>query len=303
MYKLINKLDKEKKLYKKITITTNHNTKKREVFSFNKELKVFFNKINKKLNKLYEQTLKEEKIENIPYAYRAKIGIKHNAERHKNNSLIYKLDFKGFYDNIEYKTIEKYIKKIIKIKNKNQEDLIKKIIINPKTKGLFQGSPLSGVLSGLACIEFWKIIKKKINNKDIVFTQYSDDIIISQKNNRNYIKLKKIIEIISKSIKEQNTRLIIKKEKTKIQKKNKRVVTGVTINNENKLTIKKKEKRNIKLIIHIISKEQNKDRMEIKLKEKFNLTKRELFGKIAFLKHIDPIYANKIVKKYPKVFI
>ena len=206
----------------------------RKVVEPNPELKQFLKKLNIKAVALYEQLLNEHNLENIPQAYRKNHSVKTNAQIHKNQKIIHKFDFSGFYDSIPFVKIKPYLKQI-------NAPLVKQYYIDPKTNGLIQGSPISGTLAGLALIDFWKQLKKEL--PDAIITQYSDDLTISKtKLNQHQCQ-----NIIKKCLKQTNTPCKLNNKKTTTHKVH-RKITGVTVNHKNQVTTNRDFYRKLRTI-------------------------------------------------------
>lgn len=206
----------------------------RKVVEPNPELKQFLKKLNSKAVVLYEQLLTKYNLENIPQAYRKNHSVKTNAQIHKNQKIIHKFDFSGFYDSIPFIKIKPYLKKI-------NAPLVKQYYIDPKTNGLIQGSPISRTLAGLALIDFWKQLKREL--PDAIITQYSDDLTIS-KTKLNQLQCQKVIK---KCLKQTNTPCKLNGKKTTTHNVH-RKITGVTVNHKNQVTTNRDFYRKLRTI-------------------------------------------------------
>lgn len=237
---------------------------------------------NEKLLKIYERKLKESNLENIPQAYRKNKNVKTNASIHKKNKYWYKFDFTKFFDSISINSLDNVLENIYEDYYENKT-IYKDYFINPKTKGLTQGSPTSGTLAGLVLIPFWKSLKNKL--KDLTITQYSDDLCISSNKRQDINYLKKVIK---ETLKEENIPCKINESKTKILINQARSLTGVSCNHKNKTTLRRSDYRKFRSLFNALNKTANK----LKVLNDFNLTPDEFIGKLSFFLYIDE--TNKI---------
>lgn len=210
-------------------------------------------------------------------------GIKSNAEAHKYNLYILKLDFKDFFPSIKENKIFFLFKKM------GYNDLISRIFTNLCTyEGyLPQGAITSPYLSNLVCMDLDRVLSTICSNREVTFTRYADDLSFSCDNIVSLRKLeKKIKDLVEKYD------FIINEKKTKYMGPNrKKSVTGITINNE-RLAASKLLKRKLRSMIYNSIKNN-----DYKLNDKIK-------GYISYINYIEPNfkektsnYINEIIKK------
>lgn len=262
-------------------------TKWRQVTEIKEPLRSALQEENKKLYEIYEKELEKYDISEIPQAYRKEHDIRTNARIHQNNKIIIKFDFSGFYDHVDWSYIKPYIELIHPDCTQN-EDLYKKCYIDSDTNGVYQGSPCSGTLAGLALVPFWCELKKALPRE--IFTQYSDDLIISNTDKHQ----KEMENIIIQCLKKANREFTLNKSKTTTQCDHFRSVTGVHINRNDQMTPKRSDYRKYRSLLHGLSKTQD----PVAFVQSIGETPSQFLGKLNYVKSIDETgKINKIIKR------
>lgn len=218
-------------------------------------------------------------------AYSKGNSIKKNALIHKNSNYILHLDITSFFESISHYHLDRLLKKIDGI-NTTDIDLIKKIVFY-RGQYLVVGSVASPIISNCVMYDIdEEITNKCIKGTNLIYTRYADDIIISSK---EYID-ENIIKDIENILNENKFVLNCKKTYF-MNKKSKRAVTGVVIdNNNNSLSIGCKKYREVKREIYrfLIKGEGNKDK---------------ILGYLSYIKDINTKKYNdlkKVYKEYDK---
>lgn len=262
------------------------------------QLKAVLKLINQDLTEFTEDLLAKEDLFDIPQAYRPNKSIRTNAMIHKNSKVIIKFDFSKFYDCTKFEYFEKYLYQLYP-DTKEIRPLIKRLLIDPNTNGLTQGLPCSGALANLSLIPFFKELKANLDD-NIIFTQYSDDLIFSLKNNNKptyQFNIKTLTHLIIKTLRKVNLNYKINTKKTTKQKNHHRKVTGIRINDDNKCTPSRNTYRFFKLFFHLL---QTNDIN--KLLNDFNIESiTSLKGMLSYAKSIDETNKiNNLITYYEK---
>lgn len=259
------------------------------------ELKIALKDWNVEITDHYVNQLEKYDLTLLSQAYLPGKSIKTNAKLHQHSSRIIKFDFSGFYDSVQFKYLSEDIRHLT---NGSDEDLtlIKRLIIDPETGGVTQGLPVSGALAGLALIPFWKHLRDTLDD-NIFFTQYSDDLTFSLKNNRDTkgFSVQELTNSIKYSLIQTNRKFEINELKTTVQENHFRKITGVRINHNNQLTPSRKDYRLFRTITHVLSKESDTDSV---LKQFGFKSKASFTGKISYMRSIDE--TGKIQKHLDK---
>lgn len=269
----ITKLSKNNSSYKMYVIPKKHGS--RIIYHPSKDLKLL-------QYWLVNRIFKKFPISKYSTAYSKGNSIKKNALMHKNSNYILHLDIEHFFESITSYHIDKLLNKINNLDD-NDKTLIKDIILF-NGKYLVIGSVASPIVANCVMYDIdLKIFNNCIKNTDLIYTRYADDIIISSK---SYIN-KEIINEISSILQDNNLKLNTKKTYF-MNKKGKRYVTGITIdNNTNKLSLGHKQYRTIKNMIYnfLVKQIGNKD---------------QILGYLSFIKDIDENKYNSLRSTYLK---
>lgn len=180
-------------------------------------------------------------------AYRNGKSIKDNAECHKNNPYLLKMDFQNFFNKIKPDIFfEKLNALDVKYDGKDKKHLRNFLFWKPGQKRsithiLSIGAPSSPFVSNFVMFDFDFEISKWCAEFDIVYTRYADDITFSTARKNILFSVPKIVKnILSKHA----SGITINEAKTIFTSKaHNRHVTGVTITNDGKLSIGRKKKK------------------------------------------------------------
>jgi RNA-directed DNA polymerase len=230
-------------------------------------------------------------ISNNATAYKLGSSIKINANRHKNNKYILKMDFKNFFESITLQQIEKHLELNLAANiTKDEARAFSKICcIKLSTKNqecLSVGAPSSPVLSNSIMYDFDIEAETWCKQKAITYTRYADDLVFST-NKKN---ITKEIEEKIKSFISSSTSLTLKFNRKKtihLSKKYNRTITGLVISNENKVGLGRDRKRAISKQIFLF-KNNHLEQGDIS----------QLQGLLGFAKHIDQNFIESLNKKF-----
>lgn len=224
-------------------------------------------------------------------AYRESIGIKDNALAHKDNEYILKMDFQNFFNKIKPDLF------FTKIKNINlaytQEDrfiLSNALFWKPGKKRsvtlvLSVGAPSSPFISNFVMYDFDAAMSAWCEDNDITYTRYADDITFSTNiKNSLFVVPRQVKKILAK----HSPSITINESKTIFSSKaHNRHITGVTITNDNEISIGRKKKREISALIH---------KFTLNLLSQDEI--KRLKGLLSHSYYIEPSFNSKMVHKY-----
>jgi RNA-directed DNA polymerase len=231
-------------------------------------------------------------IHDAAMAYRKNLSIKDNAIAHKDNSYLLKLDLENFFNSISNILFWDVWGSIIPLPSDVDKQTLDNLLFwcPSKTTGgtlvLSIGAPSSPLVSNFFMYQFDCAISNVCLEKEIVYTRYADDLTFSTKHKDILFELplivkEKLADLFGNSIK-------INRKKTKFSSKaHNRHVTGITINNDGKLSLGRERKRYIKHLVHQfqLNKLDKEDELHLR-------------GLLAFTKHIEPIFLQSLKKKY-----
>lgn len=201
--------------------------------------------------------------------------LRTNAERHKDNLYILKLDFKDFFPSIDHKKVFFLFYQL------GYNCYIANVLANICTyeDKVPQGAVTSPYLANILCKQLDKRIYKYCCKRDIIYSRYADDLTFSS-NNRD--ALKSIFGMINKIVTSEGFALNIDKIKF-LSPKTKKTVTGVTVN-DGLIKAPSEMKRKVRAMIHkaIVTGDYSQS-VQIK-------------GYIAYISSIEDDFKDRVVK-------
>ncbi|EGQ9107117.1 retron St85 family RNA-directed DNA polymerase [Vibrio cholerae] len=225
-------------------------------------------------------------------AYVSGKGVKDNALQHVKSDYLLKVDLENFFNSITPKMLVKALKhQGIDVSETDIMVLSQFLFwnITKKANGklvLSIGAPSSPFVSNLVMFAFDQRMSKLCRSRDITYTRYADDLTFSTTHkNILFQHLNEVRKVLKK---EFGARLVLNESKTVFSSKaHNRHVTGVTLTNNNKISLGRDKKRYISSLIH---------------KFKLGLLEQEdiyhLQGLISYAKHIEVRFLHKMSSKY-----
>lgn len=226
------------------------------------------------------------------FAYKKETSIKDNALQHINSRYLLKMDFSDFFNSITPEMLFGSCNNRGIQLSLAEKRLLSQLVFWNKRKSykdnfvLSVGAPSSPMISNFIMYDFDCVISDYCKKANINYSRYADDITFST------MEKGRLFEVPS-FIKEQLRYLFdglitINEAKTIFTSKaHNRHVTGVTITNDNKLSIGRDRKRLISTLIH---------KYKIGLLNKDDST--FLQGLLAFSTQIEPEFKKKMELKY-----
>ncbi|MDA0525383.1 retron St85 family RNA-directed DNA polymerase [Methanococcoides alaskense] len=204
-----------------------------------------------------------------------------NASIHVNQDLVLGIDLKDFFPNIQFNSVRNIFKSAGY--SPKVASLLADICTHHRT--LPQGAPTSPTLSNLVALKIDEKIDAYCAKINFKYSRYADDITISGGSN-----LPKHKQIIIEIIEENG--FIVNEDKTRMfSQGSKQKVTGLVVND--KVSIGRKRKKNIRATVHNIL----KNGPEMENRENNPFFKEKIFGELAFVKMVDPDFANPLIQK------
>ncbi|HKN05538.1 MAG TPA: retron St85 family RNA-directed DNA polymerase [Buttiauxella sp.] len=221
-------------------------------------------------------------------AYKKGMSIKDNAEAHKKNSYLLKMDLDNFFNSLTPEIFWEVWEKHWSIPDPIERRLIEGILFwNYSSKMILSvGAPSSPVISNF-CMYFFDIaVTQHCEKIDVRYTRYADDLTFSTNTPDLLVNMPTIISQILKI--SFSGKLTVNNQKTIFSSKaHNRHVTGITITNNEKLSIGRERKRYIK---HLVN--------EYKFKKLDSDLIYHLKGLISFASHIEPDFITSLRNKY-----
>ena len=257
-----------------------------------------------KYSKLLQQSVIKNQLSGLPIhdcakAYKKDIGIKDNAEMHKENQYLLKMDFKNFFHSIVpddlIKHVEKYKKKINIRKISEEDTFVLKYLFfwcaEDRQFKMSIGAPSSPFLSNTILYDFDIKLSKLAEKENVTYTRYADDLTLTTNKKDTLYLFPAKIENILKEI--EYPKLIINNKKTlNFSKKYTRRITGLVITNDKKVSLGRDKKRKIKSLVYKFKERRLEKKKILQLK-----------GWLAFAQDVEPSFYETLQKKYGKEVI
>lgn len=236
--------------------------------------------------------LKSFPVHEVATAYCVGLSIKDNALKHKANSYLLKMDLKSFFNSINSKIFWGIWETHDDLPEEKDRDLIERLLFWSPSKSLqgklilSVGAPSSPLLSNFIMYNFDESLFSACNRMGVTYTRYADDLTFSTNKKDLLFSLPNIV--IKNLRTEFGNKITVNRKKTKFSSKaHNRHVTGITINNEQEISLGRKRKRYIKHLLH-----------QFLLKKLTVDDITHLKGLLAFAKHIEPAFILSLEKKY-----
>lgn len=276
------------------------------------------------LKHIQKETLRELSmfdIDSHAKAYKkGENGILNNASAHSKNKYFLKLDFSDFFHSLKAKDFNyfltkqniplaqriKFIKiffmfnkyngntnhvyKLIYNKDISDENYSKLITeIYPDDFRLSIGAPSSPTISNIMLYEFDKKISDLTEKNNIIYTRYADDLTFSSLKKENLEKVQGYIQIVLNDI--PYLHLKINNQKTKkLSFKNRVSITGLNITPDQKISIGRKQKKKIRTMVYLYSKDKLSNQEIMYLK-----------GWLSYIKAVENTYYISLKEKYSNI--
>lgn len=236
-------------------------------------------------------------IHNSAYAFREGYSILDNAKVHSENTYFLKMDLKDFFPCIKYSDLQPIIEKWHKDANigwdldEEGHEIINKSCFY-KGDQLAVGYTSSPIISNIVMYDFDISASALISNKlygDMLYTRYADDFVFSTKKRNVCKKVKKeIIGLVSNCKKPD---ISVNHGKTKLGSSTggSASVTGLKVCANGHVTIRRKQKDHIRLLLSLYTKGVLRADEHVKL-----------IGHLSYCRHVAPSFYTSLSKKYFK---
>ncbi|MDT9025682.1 retron St85 family RNA-directed DNA polymerase [Rossellomorea yichunensis] len=221
-------------------------------------------------------------VHNSCTAFRKGINLRDNANKHKGSKYFLCLDIKDFFPSITSKKVYNFFRGIGYGK---KASLLLKDICTYKG-GLPQGGVTSPSLSNLLNIKLDRRLAGYAGSKNIIYSRYADDIVLSCKNPEKLLKAKSFIEYI---IKDEGYTLNGNKVRL-LRPGMRREITGLVYSEKEEIGIGRVKKRELRAKIHrmCLLQENTKE---------YGLLLKHIEGWFSYLLSVDKV-AHDQLRKY-----
>ncbi len=244
---------------------------------------------------LIENIFVNLKVHFAATAFLKKQSIKTNARRHINGRYLLKLDIKDFFPSIKFNDFQPLISSWIKANNKkiNKSELLKMIKLSCfyKNDYLPIGYPSSPGISNIVMYDFdSKIISSISGNSQygkVIYTRYADDMIFSTNTKGACNHIKTLVENTLNEIDTPKLKLNNSKTSFVSSSGGSAMVTGLRICHDGHITIHRKYKDKVRLLLSLYKKDKLAETDFHSLK-----------GHLAHIRHVDGLFYTKLQSKY-----
>ena len=221
-------------------------------------------------------------------AYMSGTSVRNNAALHVNNNYLLKLDFENFFPSIKKEDVERHLRiNRHRIPFELDADDVQLISNTVTRKGaIVIGAPSSPIISNQIMYEFDVAVHQYCAERGVSYSRYADDMYFSTRVPNTLSEIhNKVIRVISDLA---YPRLSLNREKTShSSKKRKRLVTGLSLTSDGKVSLGRKKKRMVRSLIH----KHKNDELE---PEQRNY----LAGYLSYAKSVEPIFIERLVAKF-----
>lgn len=186
-------------------------------------------------------------------AYRVGLSIRDNAAPHIGHGPILKLDFRDFFPSIRSQDWVSYCRDSGCLGTEEDMHLTASLLFQRQSGHrllrLAIGAPSSPMLSNILMFNFDKRITELVAKDRVIYTRYADDLTFSAPRVGFLNGVIRTVAVTMRTLK--YPKLEINAEKTTlITSKYRRTVTGLTITNDDRVTIGRESKRKLHAAVH-----------------------------------------------------
>lgn len=269
--------------YKTYEIKKRNSNEKRTIAHPSKEVKL----IQRMTLKILDSYLP---ISNKAFGYRDGVSIRDNALEHSNSNFLLKMDIKDFFNSITPNVFFNELSRNNIFITESSKVFLRGCLFyydkkNPGLK-LSVGAPSSPFISNFIMYLFDIRVHGICRDAGITYTRYADDMTFSTKKKGVLLKFDLVIKKIIED--EYDGCFKINENKTiHSSKKHNRHITGITLTNDDGISLGRERKRKISAKIN--------DYRNGKLSES------EIFslkGLISFCNYVEPLFIVRMIHKY-----
>ena len=242
------------------------------------------------LQRLAARALGKLPVHDAAMAYRGGRSIRDNAFAHINSGPILKMDFSSFFHSIKSDDWVRYCKRIPVFTVPEDIHLSSRLFFHrPPRSSILRlaiGAPSSPWLSNVLMYEFDERLTDELAAHNVNYTRYADDLTFSAQRTGFLNEVDRIVRKIIREMKSPS--LSINEDKTVVAtKKYRRVVTGLVLANDGRVTIGRDRKRTIRAAIHTALKGEGTSEANARLA-----------GLLAYVNDVEPTYFARLLNAY-----
>ncbi|WP_373940803.1 retron St85 family RNA-directed DNA polymerase [Vibrio chagasii] len=269
--------------YKVYSIAKRNSQERRIIAHPSKELKF----IQRIIVSLLEQQLP---IHMAAKAYTKGLSIKDNAQPHAKSKYLLKMDLKDFFPSITPSLFFRECRAHGVEVSKQDAELLEGFLFWKRRRAtqlvLSIGAPSSPIVSNFILYRFDTVISEHCNKLGINYSRYADDLTFSTNEKGVLIKFPARVRKELNHLYDGQIKVNLKKTVLSSKAHN-RHVTGITLTNDGKLSVGRETKRKLSASIHHFV------QRKLSVKEI-----QKLKGDLAHTAFIEPIFLDRMIKKY-----
>ncbi|WP_272681030.1 retron St85 family RNA-directed DNA polymerase [Providencia sp. PROV129] len=269
--------------YKKFHIKKRNSTEYRLIAQPARQVKSLQKAVLKRMEQYFY-------IHENAFAYQHGKDIRKNALLHSNNKFILKMDFKNFFLSIKPIHLKRFLVNTGRELSEKDISVMENLFFWKLRRNsplrLSIGAPSSPMISNVIMYFFDCEISIKCQRLGIKYSRYADDLTFSSNINGVLFSVPKIVRETLNSV-DLNDIKINHKKTVFSSKKFNRHVTGVTITNDEKLSLGREKKRLLRSKIHHYTLGVLSESEILKLR-----------GELGYAKFIEPRFFESMTCKY-----
>ncbi len=151
-----------------------------------------------------DKFLSDFPVHTAAQAYRKGVGIRSNAEQHKENAFLLKMDFKDFFPSIKPDALLQFLKAQGADLSELDEYCLSKLFFwQPRRDQGLQlsiGAPSSPLISNMILWPFDKLISKYSKENGVTYTRYADDLTFTTNEERILFNFPEVVKDICNQV-------------------------------------------------------------------------------------------------------
>lgn len=228
------------------------------------------------------------------YSYRKRRNVAMHADQHRSANFLLRIDLKDFFPSITGDDVRRLLSENLDrfSYRLNQEDaksiarLVCRTQPNSSELALTIGAPSSPAISNAILYKLDSTVDAYCRSLGVVYTRYADDLYFST-------STPGLLEGIEKFVKNSLSDLPYPRLRTNDKKtvftsrKRRRVVTGITLTSDKKLSVGRETKRELKTLVFLCLKGQLDAEAVGSLR-----------GKLAYIQSVEPGFIDALISKF-----
>lgn len=233
---------------------------------------------------------------NVVYSYRKGVNVIDAVKKHSSSRHFFQTDLKNFFGSIDSRMIrDRLTENLDNFPVSDIETHLDRIVELVSVENILPpGFSTSPLISNACLYHFDNMLESFCNNLGLIYTRYSDDILISGSSNKLYGLDADIDAMLKASFGE---RFQINGSKSKYNSVGGKIkMLGVVILPNGEITIDTKLKSKIEVLLHFFTSDRAKFNRMLEDEDVNGLLK--VTGYLNYINTTDPLYLNKLRSKY-----